>query len=60
MSEANIADWPTRPEKFGMIPEFTIAVPVVGSAANGGESGSAALGGGLLFSFKLGFLIGQQ
>lgn len=47
-------------DKFGMIPEFTIAVPVVGSAANGGESGSAALGGGLLFSFKLGFLIGQQ
>ena len=48
-------------DRFGIIPELTLAYPIVAAAAGGGESAAGSVfGDGLLVEFKLGFLIGSQ
>jgi hypothetical protein len=45
-------------DKFRLVPQFDLSVPVVGAAAGGGEGGVGAGVGGAIFGLQLGLLFG--
>ncbi|MFK7929046.1 MAG: hypothetical protein AB8H79_12710 [Myxococcota bacterium] len=47
-------------ERARLIPEFGIEYPIVGAAAAGGDGITGGLGGGAVFSFQLGVVLGGR
>lgn len=47
-------------ENVRLLPELAIVYPLVAGARGGGEGGTAFVGGGALFTFNFGILIGGR
>jgi hypothetical protein len=47
-------------DKVRLIPELAIVVPTAGSVGGGGGGASAFLGGGALYTFNFGILVGGR